>query len=169
MNGEGVLIIAVMNRNQIEFVSNNPAQTGQYGIQLGTLVQSGDVILLYGDLGAGKTHFTQGIAKGLGILEPVRSPTFTLVNEYQEGRLPLYHIDLYRLAGDADIATIGLDEYFDEEGIVVVEWPEKGKAWLPADALHIHLNHLSDWQRTVQINASGPRSETLLSTYTRDT
>ncbi|MGB0388625.1 MAG: tRNA (adenosine(37)-N6)-threonylcarbamoyltransferase complex ATPase subunit type 1 TsaE [Ardenticatenaceae bacterium] len=160
-----------MNKNEIklgseyDLVSHSPAQTRQIGIELGNLVQSGDVILLYGDLGAGKTNFTQGVAEGLGISGAVRSPTFTLVNEYQEGRVPLYHIDLYRLAGDADLATIGLDEYFDEEGIVVVEWPEKGPEWLPADALHIYLNHLSDWQRSLRIKASGVRAEALLRAY----
>ena len=155
--------MVVMNKNKV--ISNNPAETRQYGIQLGQLVRSGEVILLYGNLGAGKTHLTQGIAEGLGITGAVRSPTFTLVNEYQEGRLPLYHIDLYRLAGDGDIATIGLDDYFDEEGIVVVEWPEKGQTWLPTDALHIHITHLSDETRSFELNASGPHSTTLLNRY----
>jgi len=154
-----------MNKNEPKLISNNPTQTHQYGLQLGSIVRSGDVILLYGNLGAGKTHFTQGIAEGLGITGPVRSPTFTLVNEYQDGRLPLYHIDLYRLVGESDIATIGLDEYFDEEGIVVVEWPEKGQTWLPADALHIHITYLSDNTRSLQLKASGSHSTSLLNRY----
>lgn len=157
--------MVVMNTNEHKLISNNPTQTHQYGLQLGSIVRSGDVILLYGNLGAGKTHFTQGIAEGLGIMGAVRSPTFTLVNEYQDGRLPLYHIDLYRLAGDRDIASIGLDEYFDEEGIVVIEWPEKGEAWLPADALHIHITYLSDNTRALQLKASGSHSTSLLNRY----
>ena len=157
--------MVVMNRNEAKLISHNPTQTHQYGLQLGSMVRSGDVILLYGNLGAGKTHFTQGIAEGLGIMGAVRSPTFTLVNEYQDGRLPLYHIDLYRLDGDRDIASIGLDEYFDEEGIVVVEWPEKGEAWLPADALHIHITYLSDKTRALQLKASGTHSISLFNRY----
>lgn len=155
--------MVIMNKQKR--ISHHPTETRQFGVQLGQLVQSGDVILLYGNLGAGKTHFTQGIAEGLGITGAVRSPTFTLVNEYQEGRLPLYHIDLYRLSGDSDIATIGLDDYFDEEGIVVVEWPEKGQTWLPTDALHIYITHLSDDARALEFHPSGTLSATLFKRY----
>lgn len=157
--------MVMMNTSKPKLLSNNPSQTRQYGFQFGSVVQSGDVILLYGNLGAGKTHFTQGIAEGLGITGAVRSPTFTLVNEYQDGRLPLYHIDLYRLEGDLDIATIGLDEYFDEEGIVVIEWPEKGEAWLPADALHIYITYLSDETRSFELKPNGVNSTSLLNRY----
>lgn len=155
----------VTKGHEIEFFSHSPAQTRRLGNHLGRLVEPGDVVLLYGDLGAGKTHFTQGIAQGLGITDTVRSPTFTLVNEYEEGRIPLYHVDLYRLDSDAAIATIGLDEYFDAGGVVVVEWPEKGRAWLPAEALHINLRTVGDLRRAFHLHATGPRAEALLHAY----
>ena len=154
--------MSVLKGNEIEFLSHSPAQTRRFGRYLATLLEPGDVVLLYGTLGAGKTHFAQGIAQGLGIEGSVRSPTFTLVNEYEEGRVPLYHIDLYRLGGEAELATVGLDEYFEGHGIVVVEWPERGRQWLPVDALHLLLTATDDERRSVRMAATGPRSETLL-------
>lgn len=161
--------MAVMKGNEIEFFSHSPTQTRRFGAHLGALVQPGDVVLLHGNLGAGKTHFAQGIAQGLGIEEVVRSPTFTLINEYEEGRIPLYHVDLYRLEGDADIASTGLEEYFDAGGVVVVEWPEKGVGWLPDDALRVSLRHVSDLRRALRLDAEGPRAEALLRTYKNQT
>ena len=157
--------MAVMKGSALDFFSHSPAQTRRFGAHLGALVEPGDVVLLHGDLGAGKTHFAQGIAEGLGITEPVRSPTFTLINEYDEGRIPLYHIDLYRLEGDEDIATIGIEEYFDADGLVVVEWPEKGEHWLPEDALHLFLTHFDERRRSLRVEAGGPRAEALLRAY----
>lgn len=157
--------MSVMKGNALAFFSYSPEQTRRFGMHLGMLVAPGDVVLLHGDLGAGKTHFTQGIAEGLGITEVVRSPTFTLVNEYHEGRLPLYHIDLYRLEGDEEIATIGLDEYLDGDGVVVVEWPEKGENWLPREAFHLYLTHVNDLRRSLRMEADGDRSEALLHAY----
>ncbi|MDQ4074915.1 MAG: tRNA (adenosine(37)-N6)-threonylcarbamoyltransferase complex ATPase subunit type 1 TsaE [Chloroflexota bacterium] len=159
--------MSVIKGNAISFFSYSPAQTRRFGSRLGALVQPGDVILLRGDLGSGKTHFAQGIAQGLGVTEPVRSPTFTLINEYQEGRIPMYHIDLYRLEGDEEIATIGLEEYLDADGVVVVEWPEKGERWLPEDALHLYLEHVDDHSRSLTMDANSPRSEALLQAYKR--
>lgn len=155
----------VMKGNAIGFFSHSPAQTRRFGSHLGAIVQPGDVVLLHGALGAGKTHFAQGVAQGLGITEPVRSPTFTMINEYREGRIPLFHIDLYRLEGDADLATIGLDEYFDAGGVVVVEWPEKGHGWLPEDALHLYLSRVDEHRRSLRIDAEHPRSSELLRDY----
>ncbi len=159
--------MSVMKGNTIGFFSYSPEQTRRFGYHLGTLVRPGDLILLHGNMGSGKTHFAQGVARGLGITEPVRSPTFTLINEYEEGRLPFYHIDLYRLDGDADLATIGLDEYFDAPGVVVVEWPEKGEGWIPDDALHLRLEHIDEHRRALEVDAVGVRSTALLRAYKR--
>ncbi|MBA3531006.1 MAG: tRNA (adenosine(37)-N6)-threonylcarbamoyltransferase complex ATPase subunit type 1 TsaE [Ardenticatenales bacterium] len=156
-----------METRHLDLLSENPQQTHALGAQLGTLLRPGDTILLHGDLGAGKTHFTQGIARGLGITEAVRSPTFTLVNEYHEGRLPLYHIDLYRLMGDGEIATVGVEEYFETDGVTVVEWPERGEAWLPADALHLTLTPISEQQRALHLEATGARAQALLQDFAR--
>jgi tRNA threonylcarbamoyladenosine biosynthesis protein TsaE len=98
----------------------------------------GTVMALHGDLGAGKTCFIQGFAAALGIDEPVTSPTYTLIGEY-EGRMPLHHIDLYRLSGPAEALGLGLEEYFDINGITAIEWAERAEGLLPADLLHIEI------------------------------
>lgn len=151
----------------IELETNSPEETHRLGAQVGAIVMAGDVILLNGTLGAGKTHFTQGIAQGLGITGAVRSPTFTLINEHNEGRIPLYHIDLYRTEGNADLATIGLEDYFEGDGVVVIEWSAKGRDWLPADALHITITPVDDTCRHFQIEAQGERAERLATTLKR--
>ncbi|HKQ37030.1 MAG TPA: tRNA (adenosine(37)-N6)-threonylcarbamoyltransferase complex ATPase subunit type 1 TsaE [Verrucomicrobiae bacterium] len=107
-------------------VSNSPDETLQLGEQWGREAKPGWVIGLTGDLGAGKTQFVKGIARGLGIRSRISSPTFTLVHEYREGRLPLYHIDLYRLDTMQDVFAAGLEEYFGQtDGVTVVEWSER--------------------------------------------
>lgn len=109
-------------------------------INLGTTIakflQAGDVIVLNGDLGAGKTTFTKGIASGLGISDVIKSPTFTIIREYQEGRLPLYHMDVYRLENGGG-EELGLEEYFDSDGVSVVEWAQFVADELPTDYLAI--------------------------------
>lgn len=107
-------------------VSNSPDETLRLGEQWGREAKAGWVIGLTGDLGAGKTQLVKGIARGLGIAARILSPTFTLVHEYREGRLPLYHIDLYRLDGAQEISAAGLEEYFGQtDGVTVVEWAER--------------------------------------------
>lgn len=127
-----------------------PEQTMQLGAQVGNLVEPGDLILLDGDLGAGKTTFTKGLAKSLGIDRNVKSPTFTLVREYHQGRLPLYHMDVYRLE-DGGAEDLGLDEYFDGDGVSVVEWSEFIQELLPSDYLRITLSRATDAADTRQI------------------
>ena len=104
-----------------DFTSEAALQS--FAASLGPQLQAGDVLLLDGDLGAGKTSFTKGLAKGLGITDYVKSPTFTIVREYRHGRLPLYHMDLYRLE-DGGAEDLGLEEYFEGDGVSVVEWPD---------------------------------------------
>ena len=106
-----------------ELTLHNREATMAMGQKLAPYLQAGDVIVLNGDLGAGKTTFTKGLAAGLGIKDVIKSPTFTIIREYQSGRLPLYHMDIYRLEnGGAE--DLGLEEYFDGDGISVVEWAE---------------------------------------------
>jgi tRNA threonylcarbamoyladenosine biosynthesis protein TsaE len=151
---------------QVETYS--PDETRALGALLGARALPGDVILLDGTLGAGKTHLAQGIARGLGIHGAVRSPTFTLVNEYRDGRIPLYHIDLYRTDGNADIATIGLDDYFEGDGVVVIEWSARGSAWLPTEALRITITPLDEQRRRFTLEAVGARTEVLLKDFVAD-
>jgi len=107
------------------FISHSPAETESLGEQLGARISAGQVIGLSGDLGAGKTHFVRGLARGLGITARVHSPTFTLVNEYSGGRLTLFHLDLYRLETPAQIASAGIEEFLTPAGVSVIEWAER--------------------------------------------
>ncbi|MCD2257528.1 tRNA (adenosine(37)-N6)-threonylcarbamoyltransferase complex ATPase subunit type 1 TsaE [Lactobacillus sp. CC-MHH1034] len=127
------------------------AATIALGEVLGSQLKPGDVILLNGDLGAGKTTFTKGIAQGLGIRQPIKSPTFTLIREYQRGRYPLYHMDMYRLESGGS-ADLGLEEYFNGDGIVVVEWSQYIQSELPATYLTIDLKKDAQNDAFRQIN-----------------
>lgn len=109
----------------MEFWTNSPADTERLGQQLGKLLAPGQVVALQGPLGAGKTALIRGIARGLGVTEPVTSPTYTIVNEYSTGRVPLFHFDMYRLSGPEDLFDIGWEDYLERGGVCVVEWSER--------------------------------------------
>jgi tRNA threonylcarbamoyladenosine biosynthesis protein TsaE len=118
--------------------TNSPEETWELAAELADKLEAGTVIALHGDLGAGKTCFIQGFAAALGIDEPITSPTYTLIGEY-EGRLPLHHLDLYRLSGPEEALGLGLDEYFDVNGITAIEWAERAEGLLPDNLLHIEI------------------------------
>lgn len=141
----------------------SPEATMQLGAKLGPLLKPSDLILLDGDLGAGKTTFTKGLAASLGIKNNVKSPTFTLIREYHQGRLPLYHMDVYRLE-DGGAEDLGLDEYFDGDGVSVVEWSEFIADLLPATYLRITLQRSGtvDDQRTIRLDPVGERYQQLV-------
>lgn len=130
--------------------------------RVGAAARSGDVLLLYGALGAGKTTFVQGLARGIGASEPVTSPTFTLVHEYRSGRVPLFHMDAYRLEGAADLEGIGLDEYLQAEGVLVVEWAERLGADAPAQRLEVRIETSGADRRSLRLLAVGGRPARLL-------
>lgn len=115
----------------MEFWTNDPEQTEAVGQQLAKTLRPGDVIAYLGDLGAGKTAFTRGLARGLGVTEPVTSPTYTIVNEYLSGRMPLFHFDMYRLGSADELFDIGWEDYLERGGVCAVEWSEN-----VAEALH---------------------------------
>ncbi len=108
----------------MEFITNSPQETEKVGAALGNILTPGTVIAYLGDLGAGKTAFTRGLARGLGATDMVTSPTYTIVNEYLSGRLPLFHFDMYRLASADDLWDIGWEDYLDRGGVCAVEWSE---------------------------------------------
>ena len=118
--------------------TNSPDETWALAAELAGELGAGTVLALHGELGAGKTCFIQGLAAALGIDEPITSPTYTLISEY-EGRPPLHHIDLYRLSGPAEALGLGLEEYFDANGITAIEWAERAEGLLPPDLIHIRI------------------------------
>ena len=150
-----------IDRNSLELISHSSEQTQKFGVSIGELAQSGDIFLLVGELGTGKTCLTQGIAWGLGIKEYAVSPSFVLVRELY-GRLPLYHMDLYRLDHIEEIVELGLDDYLYGKGVCVVEWAEKGLAVLPIEHLLIEISYLSDTERHLQLKPSGKRYQEVI-------
>jgi tRNA threonylcarbamoyladenosine biosynthesis protein TsaE len=142
-------------------ITSSPEQTWEIGRLLGILLKAGDTICLYGDLGAGKTNFAYGIARGLDVQEQyITSPTFTFVNEYQ-GRLPLYHLDLYRLKGPEELENIGFDDYIESDGVTVIEWAERAADELPAESLSVYLTAVDEKSREIGFLAEGERYEKL--------
>jgi len=144
-------------QNRLEVISHSPEETQSLGRVIGKLVQGGDIILLSGVLGAGKTCLAQGIAHGLGIAESTPSPSFVLMREFN-GRLPLYHMDLYRLEPN-EVEDLGLDDYLYGKGVCIIEWAEKGMALFPPEHLLINLSYLGDNERRIEL---APKSERYL-------
>lgn len=117
--------------------TRNPRETYQLGVELGSSAKNGQVFTLVGDLGVGKTVFTQGLAKGLDIAEPISSPTFTIVQVYDEGRLPFYHFDVYRIGDISEMDEIGFEDYVYGEGVSLIEWANLIEEILPEDRIEI--------------------------------
>ena len=139
---------------EMRFVADSADEMQRRAEQLGRLLVVGDCVALFGGLGVGKTTFTQGLARGLGVKKAVNSPTFTLVKEYH-GRLPLYHMDLYRLDDAGE--TLGLDEYWDGDGVTVVEWGSRIAAHLPEERLRISMERLGERERRIRLVPEGVR------------
>lgn len=142
-------------------VTHSPDETFHIGQILGRMTRPGDVLLLQGPLGTGKTLLTQGLAKGLGITAPVTSPTFIIVNQYP-GPFMLYHVDLYRIEAIAEAIDLGLDDYFFGEGVCVVEWPERAPSAMPPERLLVLLEHVGEQERRLSFQSEGSRYQALL-------
>ncbi|MDO8671562.1 MAG: tRNA (adenosine(37)-N6)-threonylcarbamoyltransferase complex ATPase subunit type 1 TsaE [Dehalococcoidia bacterium] len=140
----------------LSLTSKSRNRTQLFGEELGKQAGQGDVFLLVGGLGAGKTSLTQGLARGLGLGEYTRSPTFTLVNEYN-GRLTLYHMDLYRLESAEEVMDLGIEEYLYGRGVTVIEWADRATFLWPHEYLLIKLTYLSPTRRQIELDAEGPR------------
>lgn len=132
--------------------TKSPEETFDVGFKIGKLLKKGDIVSLNGDLGAGKTHLTKGIAKGIEVDEYITSPTFTLVNEYR-GRIPLYHFDVYRINDIGELYEIGFDEYIYGDGVSVIEWGDIIKEILPDDVININIKKIDDNTREIHIDA----------------
>ena len=134
----------------MEFITNSPAETEKIGAALGQVIPAGSIIAYRGDLGAGKTAFTRGLARGLGTAEMVTSPTYTIVNEYLGGRCPLFHFDMYRLRSSDDLFDIGWDDYLDRCGVCAVEWSENVDDAME-DAIYVTIEKLGETSRRITI------------------
>lgn len=159
--------LAAARRPALDVITHSPEQTQRFGSMIGRTLQPGDLVLLSGQIGSGKTIFVQGIAQGLGVESDVLSPTFTIVMEH-EGRsadgqtVKLYHVDLYRLPeSDPDeIIGFGFEEYFDDErGIIVIEWPERARPVLPDEYLVVEVEAIADTKRSIRLTPYGDRYE----------
>lgn len=143
-------------------ILNNIEDTIKFGEKLGKLLKAGDIICLNGDLGAGKTTLSKSIGQGLDIEEYITSPTFTLINEYQ-GRLPLYHFDVYRLNSYEELEDLGVEDYFYGNGVCLIEWAEKIAEDLPEERLEIWISRGDfDDERNIEVKAFGSRYKTLI-------
>ena len=147
-------------RNTSHIVSRSAEETLSIGAELGQRLQPGDALLLTGDLGAGKTTLTQGIALGLGVPERPRSPTFVMATEYH-GRLPLYHLDLYRIEALDELGDLGLDEYLNGDGVTVVEWADRAPRAFPAHGLWIELVATGEESRDITVTFTALRNPAL--------
>lgn len=125
-------------------------QTEDWGAALASDLHAGSVIALCGNLGAGKTHLTKGLVRGIGSAADVTSPTFTLVHEYTDGRLPVYHFDFYRMESDSEVLSLGWDEYLDEPGLIVVEWADRYPQLMPAHTRWLYLESVGPESRTIR-------------------
>ena len=135
--------------------TNSPAETRALGCHLAAQLCSGDVLLLLGDLGAGKSELTRGIARGLGVSSPVASPSFTILNVYDEGRIPLYHFDWYRLNSAEELYEMGMDEYLGGDGVAVVEWPSRCPEAVPEKHLEVRIDPVDDCAREIALIPRG--------------
>ena len=136
-------------------LTQSPAETRALGRQLAQSLQAGDVLLLWGDLGAGKSEFTRGVAEGLNVTSTVTSPSFTILNVYDEGRIPLYHFDWYRLNGVDELYEMGMDEYLGGDGIAVIEWPSQCPEAVPDCCLAVNIIPVDENTREITLESRG--------------
>ncbi|MCM8900315.1 tRNA (adenosine(37)-N6)-threonylcarbamoyltransferase complex ATPase subunit type 1 TsaE [Caldicoprobacter algeriensis] len=139
------------------FVTHSEQETMELGIKMGKLLEAGDIVLLYGDLGAGKTVLTRGLVQGLGAKDVVTSPTYTLMHRY-EGRVPVFHFDLYRLCGPDEVLDLGYEEFFYGDGVSIVEWPERLEYLCPEEYVRVRIEVAGDGKkRRITVDAVGGR------------
>lgn len=151
----------------LELHSHSEAETIALGRRLGALLRPGDLLLLFAPFGAGKTHLTKGIAAAFGVDEAeVNSPSFVLINEYEadraHGRMPIHHVDLYRIETPAELATVGLEDVLSEDGLAIIEWAERAADWFPGEHLAITIAHTGEQERLLRLEPHGPRPSTIV-------
>ena len=134
-------------------ITHSAAETRALGARLAGQLKAGDTVILLGGLGAGKSEFARGVARGLGITGPVPSPSFTILNAYEDGRLPLYHFDWYRVEDEEELAEIGASDYLPGDGVTLVEWPERAPELLPVRRLDVSFQAVGDEARLIALSA----------------
>ena len=142
----------------MRFETHSPEETEALGQRLAEQLKPGDVVAFFGDLGAGKTAFTRGLARGLGVREPVTSPTYTIVNEYLSGSMPLFHFDMYRLGSAEELFDIGWEDYLSRGGVCAVEWSENVADALE-DAVRVSIRRTGDQDREIIIEGEGSHAD----------
>ena len=157
----------ILDEHTVDFISHSADQTRRMGARLGHLFSGGEVVCLTGDLGTGKTCLVQGIGQGLGFHDRITSPTFTLVNEYQGGRIVLYHVDLYRIVDAKTALTFGLDEYLYGDGVCAIEWAERVEEIWPKEHLSINLRHIDEMKRGLTLRGFGVEYRRLVRQFKR--
>lgn len=156
--GRGKYITSLDKKWELILKTGSADETFFLGERLAALVEPGDVLAVSGELGAGKTVLARGLARGLGVTGPVKSPTFTLINEYTTGRLPFYHLDVYRLSGPSEMADLGCEEYFYGSGVTLVEWAGRVAEILPPERLEIRIENVAGEENAREITML-PRGE----------
>ena len=146
--------------SDLVFETATPGETRRLGERIGRMLRAGDVVLLSGELGAGKTVLAQGIGRGMGVADPIKSSSFVIMNEYDGSSLRLYHADLYRLEEPEQVAELALDE-LAAAGVLVVEWPERAMQEMPAERLHLQLRYDGARGRIIDIRADGERYDAI--------
>ena len=137
------------------FETHSPQQTQKLGAALARQLMPNDVLLLLGDMGAGKSELTRGLARGLGVTGYVTSPTFTILQVHEDGRLPLYHFDWYRLSGADELYELSMDEYLQNGGVAVIEWPSRAEEAIPESYLEVELSPVGDSDRLITLTPVG--------------
>lgn len=159
----------VQSQHILDFISHSAAQTIRLGQRLGELLCQGDLVLLLGDFGTGKTHLIKGIAQGLGSSDLVNSPSFVLINEYRAGprhhSMPIYHADLYRIEDPDELTGIGIEDAWSGDGVCLIEWAEQAGSRLPQEHLAVNLQHLSETKRVMRFEPHGRRYEELVAEF----
>lgn len=148
---------------ETSFHTQSPFETVRLGRRIGRLLHAGDIVALTGELGTGKTHLIKGLAAGAGVREPsyVSSPSFTFIHEYS-GKIPFYHIDLYRLGSEKEAEELGLEEFLGNVGITAIEWADKISSRLPQDLLLIRLSYVDERSRSIEISGTGKHYEEIV-------
>ena len=160
---------AVQAAHELDCISHSSAQTERLGQRLGELLVPGDLILLLGTLGAGKTQFVRGVAKGLESPDLVTSPTFVLINEYQAGsrfqNMPIYHADLYRIADTTELESVGIEDVWQGDGVCLIEWAERAGERLPHEHLAVQFQYLSETKRVLRLAPHGERYQQVVTRF----